>query len=141
MSAIAPHPLAKVFEREIARFVAAASRGDCTDLYRNRRSSARYHRSWPLLVTPIGQGDASDLSATLHDVSSGGIGFFCDSGFPVGTFLGIKLFWSDPDTPRIPAVVRHTRITQEGVLLGTRFIVNSEKLCTLIDNGRHAWYG
>ncbi len=141
MPAIAPHPLAKVFEREIARFVAAASHSNCSSLYRNRRSAARYHRSWPLLITPIGQGDESDLSATLHDVSSGGIGFFCDSGFPVGTFLGIKLFWSDPDTPRIPAVVRHARITQEGVLIGARFVVNSQKLCMLIDDGHHAWYG
>lgn len=141
MSAIATHPLAKVFEREIARFVAAASRSHCASLYRNRRSAARYHRSWPILITPIGQGAEDDRSATLHDVSSGGIGFFCDSGFPVGTYLGIKLFWSDSDTPRIPAVVQHVRITQEGVLIGAKFVVNSEKLCMLIDGGCEPWYG
>ena len=141
MSGLAVHPLAKVFEREIQRFVAAAADHGGAQLYRNRRAAARIHRSWPLLITRLGRRGDMDISGTLHDVSSGGIGFYCDHGFPVGALLGIKLFWSDPNTPRVPALVCHNQVHQEGILVGARFVVHDAEACALIDTGADAWYG
>ncbi len=130
---------ARVFQREIERFVEATARSAL--LYQNRRRKARHHRECPLLIARLPGGPDSDVAATLHDISSEGIGFLCDAGYPVGTVIGIKLFWSDSDATRVPAVVRHCEIHAEGFLVGAEFAVDDDRACNLIAQSPLAWYG
>ncbi len=132
---------AEALRNEIARFMNAAVKRGNTDLYQNRRSSVRYHRSWPLFVTRMDTPKSRDLSVTLHNISNDGIGFLCDEGIPVGSVIGVKLFWSDPEAPRVPAVVRHVQITQEGILVGAQFMVHDHELCSLVTRQSAQWYG
>lgn len=141
MLALATDAISKVFEREITRFIeSTARRWDC-DRYQDRRTSTRYHRSRPMFVARLNKGQGVDVSATLRDVSMGGVGFFCDRAFPVGALLGIKLFWSDPNATRVPAIVRHSRITHQGFLIGAQFVIDNPQACRMIQNGLSSWYG
>lgn len=135
------NPLSQVFEREINRFITRTAKPASPDLYQDRRASARFHRSWPLFVRQLDQKRHEDISCTLDNVSPRGIGFFCDSGFPVGTVLAVKLFWSDPNAPRVPAVVRHNQITQQGILVGAEFVIHDEAACAQIQEALSTWYG
>lgn len=132
---------AEALRKEIARFMNAAVKLGNTDLYQNRRSSVRYHRSWPMFVSRLDAPKVRDLSVTLHNISDDGIGFLCDEGLQVGAVIGVKLFWSDPEAPRVPAVVRHVQITQEGILVGAQFMVHDHELCRLVSRQHPRWYG
>lgn len=127
--------------QEITRFLNLAAKHGNSDLYHNRRSSVRYHRSWPMFVTLLDSPVLCDQSVTLHNISATGIGFFCDEGFPVGTVIGVKLFWSDPDSPRIPAIVKHNQITPEGTLVGAEFAINDHGLRKILLEKEGNWYG
>jgi len=141
MSTLIADPLAKVFEREIARFVAASARQGGGRSYRNRRAAVRYHRSCPLFIARLDDGFIEDIPATLHDVSTGGIGFYCDYEFPVSAILGVKLFWSEPCAPRIPVNVRHHSHTSNGILTGGQFLIHDPLACRLIEKAPISWYG
>ncbi len=133
--------ISELLSSEIARFMdAAIKRGD-SNLYHNRRSTVRHHRTWPLFVARMDAEDTGDLNVTLRDISLQGIGFLCDAGFPVGCVLGIKLFWSEPNAPRVPAIVRHNQITLEGTFVGAEFAVNDPEACALIEKNLPSWYG
>ena len=141
MTASAAEPLSRVLVREIDRFVAASARMRRASLYRNRRASVRYHRSCPIFVARLAYDLAEDVRATLRDVSSDGIGFYCDLCFPVDAILGVKLFWTDPGAPRVPVCVRHQRETADGTLVGAQFITDDTKVCRLLACCPTAWYG
>ncbi|MCG8403973.1 MAG: PilZ domain-containing protein [Phycisphaerales bacterium] len=134
-------PLSQVFLREIDRFIAKTIKPTSPGLYQDRRVSKRFHRSWPLFVTHLDEDPVVDISGTLDNISTKGIGFYCDSGFAVGTYLAVKLFWSDPHALRVPAVVRHNQMTQQGVLVGARFVLHDEDACELIQHKLVSWYG
>lgn len=142
MPETAGNPLSRVLEREITRVVTLTADPSQLELYRNRRAAARHHRCRPILVCRLDGDPGADTSAALHDISTDGIGFFCETGFCEGAILAIKLCWSDPHAPRVPALVRHQHITRQGVLVGAQFIINSSHACELIENkwARH-WYG
>jgi len=134
--------LSRVFQREIVRFVASSfSNPESSGLYRNRRATRRHHRACPLLVTRLDRGPACDERVILHDITTQGIGFHGETVFPVGSLLGIKLFWSEIDSPRIPAVVRHHRSTRHGILLGAEFVFHHAEACRLIEESGFSWYG
>ncbi len=142
MTHCANSPTTEALRREIDRFMQAAVKHGQSDLYQNRRSSLRYHRSWPLLVAAVEMPEMDDLSVTLSDVSADGVGFFCDRSLPEGMLLGVKLFWMDPNSPRVPAIVRHQQITQQGFLVGAQFLFDDPTARDMIR--RHAtgsWYG
>ena len=140
MPAPCAHPLSMVLKREVARFLTSAA-PTSRPLYRNRRAAARYHRALPIFVYRLDKGRAFDVGATLQDISDDGIGFHCDEEFPLGAILGIKLFWSEPNAPRIPVIVRHWHVTQEGILIGAHFALNDAVACTLLEAGSRTWYG
>jgi hypothetical protein len=127
--------------REISRFLNAASKHGNSDLYHNRRTAVRYHRAWPMFAARLDAPTIRDQSVTLHNISAGGIGFFCDEGFPVGSVIGIKLFWSDPCSPRVPAIVKHVQITPEGTLIGAEFAISDHGLRKMIAEKSRDWYG
>ena len=136
----ARNAISDVYAREISRFMSLATEKGHSDLNVNRRGSMRHHQSWPMFVARLDAGESEDISVTMHDISSEGIGFFSDSGFPVGCTLGIKLFWSDPSALRIPVIVKHNEITQRGVLVGAQFAINDPGACGLAGRGVQ-WYG
>lgn len=141
MQSTAANPLSKVFEREIERFVAATA-GSHQMLYRNRRNNPRQHRECPLLVVRLDIKTPQDIAGTLCDISDTGLGFLCDAGFRPGTLLGIKLFWSDVLSPRIPAIVRHCEIHTEGFLIGAEFAVGDPRACSAVEGQiESCWYG
>ncbi|MCB9854921.1 MAG: PilZ domain-containing protein [Phycisphaerales bacterium] len=132
MQSTSNNSLSRVFEREIARFFEATS-GTRQDLYRNRRHDQRQHRECPLLVARLDVSSATDIAGTLVDISESGVGFLCDAGFRTGTLLGIRLFWSDVCSPRIPAIVRHCDIHPEGFLIGAEFAVGDPRAAAAIE--------
>ena len=141
MLATADPDIAGQMSREIDKFLQIAARRCPVDLYRDRRAIPRYHRSMPLPVALLDQDPVEDVSVTLRDVSADGIGFYCDTGFPSGCLLGVKLFWSDPRGCRVPAVVRHTLITQQGFLVGAQFVTRDPDACERVAFEALNWYG
>lgn len=141
MTPSAAEPLSMVLAREIHRFVDTSARMKGASLYRNRRASVRYHRSCPIFVARLADSLVEDVRATLHDISTRGIGFYCDCRFPVDAILGIKLFWTDLDAPRVPVCVRHQNATADGILIGAQFITDDAKVCRLLECCPTAWYG
>lgn len=141
MTQTAPTPITHIMEREIQRFVERAAKIANSSLYRNRRASTRYHRAVPILYARLDDGAHHDESATLQDVSSDGLAFYCDHGLCVGSILAVKLFWSDTEAHRVPAIVRHCTITQQGFLIGAEFAVNHPDACRLIESQTSCWYG
>lgn len=141
MTALAEQCAANVYEREISRFLREATGRRNKFLTADRRGARRYHRSMPIFITRLDGHPKEDLSVTLDDISVSGIGFFSDIGFPVGAILSVKLFWSDPHATRVPAVVRHTEITQQGMHVGAEFIVSDNRACELIETTPASWYG
>jgi hypothetical protein len=133
--------ISHIMSREISRFIDSAARGGRSELYVNRRSAARVHRSYPLLVARVDDGRGRDYSVTMANVSKEGVGFYCDTGFPVGSILGVKLFWSDPHSVRVPLLVCHNLITTRGVLVGGRFAIDDAAACELVEAWRPGWYG
>ena len=136
------HALADLMGREIERFVNSTALRGKSDLYTNRRAAMRYHRSVPMLVARLDGSPAQrqDYSVTMSDVSSGGIGFFCDTGFPVGSILGVRLFKSESGPVRVPVVVCHNLVSSRGVLVGARFAADDPEACELVEQWRPAWY-
>lgn len=134
-------PLAHVFHREIERFVETTVRTGANSLYQNRRRASRHHRECPLLIAKLGNITKTDAAATLYDISTDGLGFLSDAGYPVGTLIGIKLFWSDTAATRVPAIVRHCEIHVEGFLIGAEFVFDDPDACSLIERAETAWYG
>ncbi|MFQ5411324.1 MAG: PilZ domain-containing protein [Phycisphaerae bacterium] len=131
-----------VYLREVVRFIGSVgSISSGADRFRNRRSTQRAHRSWPLLATVLDRHPACDLRVILHDISTAGVGFYSETPFSVGTLLGIKLFWSEIDAPRVPAEVRHARITRHGILVGARFVYDQSEACRRIEETWTRWYG
>ena len=141
MTALAAEPLSMVLAREIDRFVAASASMKGASLYRNRRASVRYHRSSPIFVARLIDDLVEDVRATLHDISTNGIGFYCNCRFPIGAILGVKLFWTDSGAPRVPVCVRHQHTTADGILTGAQFITDDAKVCRLLECCPTAWYG
>jgi hypothetical protein len=140
-SAQTAQSLSQGLAREIARFLHSTIRRSNSDLYYNRRTEMRYHRSWPMFVARLDVKQPQDVSVTLYDISREGVGFYCDDGFPIGTPIAVKLFWSDPTSPRVPAVVQHNKITLEGTLVGAQFVLNDTQMCKLADLSKPGWYG
>ncbi len=141
MHSISTNPVSMVFVREIERFVAATS-GTHQLLYRNRRNNRRQHRECPLLVVNLDISRSTDVAGTLCDISDEGLGFLCDAGFRGGTLIGVKLFWSDVCSPRVPAIIRHCEIHPEGFLIGAEFAVNDPNACKVIEKlAPPTWYG
>lgn len=141
MTTSAAESLSMVLAREISRFVDASARMKEASLYRNRRASVRYHRSSPIFVAQLADNLMEDVRATLHDISTEGIGFYCDSWFPVDAILGVKLFWNDPGVPRVPVCVRHQQATADGILIGAQFVIGDAEVCRLLERCPTAWYG
>ncbi|HWL94190.1 MAG TPA: PilZ domain-containing protein [Phycisphaerae bacterium] len=140
MTELAERNISARFEREINRFVVFASRHGNPVLYHNRRASARIHRSTPVLFTRIDDGPGADHPATLYNVSNDGVAFYCDHGLPAGAVLAVKLFWKESESSRVPAIVRHCEITQQGFLVGAQFAVHHHGACDLIESLAHTWY-
>ena len=141
LTTLAAEPLSIVLAREIDRFVASSPRMRGASLYRGRRASARYHRSSPIFVAQLTDDLMKDVRATLHDISTEGIGSYCDRRFSINAILGIKLFWSDPGVPRVPVCVRHQQATADGILIGAQFVISDAKVCRLLEGCPTAWYG
>jgi hypothetical protein len=141
MTQVDESSLAAVLEREIARFVDAAARVAQCDLYRNRRTSPRFHRAVPIMYMRVDNGPANDECATLNNVSNDGLAFHCDRGLPTGAVLAVKLFWSDTEAFRVPAIVRHCEITQQGFHIGAEFATHHHEACHLIESVAGTWYG
>lgn len=94
-----------------------------------------------MFVTRLDQKGSPDASVTLYNVSSGGVAFLSDTTFPPGALLGIKLFWSDPDAARVPAIVRHTYPRSKGILVGAEFVLDDPRVFELIYQRNGRWYG
>jgi hypothetical protein len=121
-----PPPVAEItveeqLRGEIARFVAAAKDRSDQRTRGGRRSQDRYRRSWPLVVGVQKSTGYTDLSAALHDASASGIAFLSPVAIADRSAVFIKLFWHEPDCPRVPAVVRHVTPTEHGYLIGCEF--------------------
>ncbi|MCA9256227.1 MAG: PilZ domain-containing protein, partial [Phycisphaerales bacterium] len=94
------------------------------------------------LVVRLDVQGAGDIAGTLCDISDTGLGFLCDAGFRIGTLLGVKLFWSDVCSPRVPAIVRHCEIHPEGFLIGAEFAVGDPRACMAAEKTSSSrWYG
>lgn len=134
--------LADVMSREVAQFVATAAQRGKSDLYTNRRAALRFHRAVPLLVARLDGklSERRDYSVTMADVSSDGIGFYCDTGFPVGSILGVRLFRNESGAVRVPVVVCHNLVSSRGVLVGCRFAADEPEACELVEQWQPAWY-
>ncbi len=128
-------------QREISRFLQVALKPGASDMCHNRRSAVRYHRACPLFVARLDCRQAEDFSVTLHDVSNDGIGFYCDQPLPKGCLIGIKLFWAEANAPRVPAIVCHQELTQQGFLVGAQFAASDTEACAVIESetGKR-WY-
>lgn len=114
-----------VIRTEIERFAdAARHRSECDPVHR-RRSSRRYHRSWPLAVLC----DNVDMSAALHNASDEGIAFLSCGPIEPGCMIFIRLFCYDESCPYVPAVVRHSTSTEHGYLIGCEYELADEAVC------------
>ena len=127
-----------VMRREVDRFIDAARVRSEYDIDTRRRAMRRYHRSWPLLVSPASAD--TELSAALHNASSEGIGFLCDHSFRVGSLLWVKLFWHEDTGLRVPAIVRHVTPYRHAHLVGCQFSLDDEEACQRAFDAR-SWYG
>lgn len=141
MSQLLEQPITELYEKEVERFIRTASQSVNMTLYRNRRASTRVHRSMPILFARVDNGPVVDQSATLYNVSNDGIAFYCDCGLPAGAILAVKVFWSDAHAQRLPAVVRHCDITQQGFLVGAQFAFHQPDVRELIESTPQVWYG
>ena len=119
--------VSSLMSREIDRFVSVAGQRSEHGIDTRRRALRRYHRSWPLLISSLGNDD--EISAALHNVSPGGIGFLCSRGFPIGRVVLVKLFWHEDLGLRVPATVRHVTSRREAVLVGCEFVIDDESAC------------
>lgn len=129
-----------VFEREIRRFLESTRPGKPV-LYRERRQAVRFHRSVPIFVANLDTHTVEDHRVTLDNVSATGIGFLAETAFPVGSLLAVKLFWADPHTARVPAIVRHTEIRAQGFFVGAEFVLDNPELCDRVASAVESWYG
>ena len=137
IKALETHP-ASVLRDVIERFVEAARQRGEYHVHARRRSRRRYHRSWPLSVSPVSAGlpanagspadvdQPVEATVALHNASQQGIAFLAPRAMDPGAMLLVKLFWHDDDCPRVPAVVRHCTSTKTGYLVGCEFLVWEE---------------
>lgn len=109
--------------RTIAQFVEFTQQRSDVDPNRRRRQRYRHQRSWPLTILESSNASAAEMTAALHNASEQGIAFLSRRPFERGMVLLIRLFWHDEESPRIPALVRHTTPTAEGYLVGCEFDV------------------
>ena len=109
--------------RTIAEFVEFTQQRSEVDPNRRRRQRYRYQRSWPLTIVESCSDSATEMTAALHNASDQGIAFLSRRAFERGAVLLVRLFWHDEQSPRVPAVVRHTTPTAEGYLVGCEFDV------------------
>lgn len=109
-------------EREIARFMEAASKRSEVDLHYYRRRQRRHHCSWPLAILDPCDPEQCEHNAALHNATTLGIAFLSRQPFECGQQLLIRLFWHDEGATRTPAVVRHCTPTDHGYLTGCEFV-------------------
>lgn len=141
-TSVAIHPLSEVLMREVVRYVeTVVPFRQPRSPSHNRRGNKRHDRECPIFVAKLAENHGKDLAATLRNISRDGLGFHCDAGLKPGCLISIKLFWSDPNAPRIPARVRHCDIEQEGFFIGAEFATSDPKACKLIELNQAAWYG
>jgi len=133
-------PLGGVLQREVNKFLAVSRRRSEHDLYLGRRSSRRYYRNWPLLISRIGRREVRDVSAALHNASESGLAFRSALSFPEGATLAAKLFWHDPRAYRVPMIVRHCENVSNGFIVGCEFALDDEELCQSACELEPAWY-
>lgn len=114
---------AEFLRRTIWEFVEFTQQRSDVDPNRRRRQRYRHQRSWPLAVLESNHASAAEMTAALHNASDQGIAFLSRRAFDRGSVLLIRLFWHDEQSPRIPAVVRHTTPTADGYLVGCEFDV------------------
>lgn len=124
MTAIATAPT-DVIREEIERFVDVAQRRSDSQPASRRRTTERYHRSWPLTVAVNGL----EFSAALHNASRPGLAFLSSLPIPPDTVVFVRLFSHNPAAPRVPALVRHATPGEHGYLIGCEFMPDNEDLC------------
>ncbi len=117
-------PSSNVLIREVLlRFLAISQRRCDSTRATGRRAFLRHKRTWPLAI--IDPKDPSrEESAALHDASIGGIAFLYRRSIDVGSIIRLRLFWSESDSPLVPAVVRHRTLTDDGFLIGCEYLVS-----------------
>jgi len=140
--AVSAHPLAEVLRREVIRYVETARPfRQLRSASVNRRGAKRHDRECPIFVAALALEATKDRAATLRNISHDGLGFHCDAGLKPGSLISVKLFWSDPHSPRVPARVRHCEIEQEGFFIGAEFATTDPEACKLIERHHAHWYG
>ncbi len=107
---------------EIDEFIRGARENGFRSGDTRRRAARQYHRAWPVLVSFDNGRHCDELSVPLRNVSDTGLGFVASRPIDVGSKVFIKLFWQDQTRPRLPAVVRHTTLVDEGYLIGCEFL-------------------
>jgi hypothetical protein len=122
--AVEPQPV-EVIRCEVERFVEAARKRSESDPDPRRRTTRRYHRSWPLAIWFNGL----DFGAALHNASDQGLAFLSNCPIARDQVVFIKLFGYDDDCPYVPVVVRHSTRTEHGFLIGCEFQLADEALC------------
>jgi len=140
MPQIAPPASTKRVQEEIQRFIRIAQERSEYDYDRRRRTQRRYHRSWPLLVYVPGATGELDVSAALHNASPLGIAFLTPVTIQANAVVFIKLFWHDPESIRVPALVRHTTPTEHGYLVGCEFSQDDDTMCEMAMSRGRSWY-
>jgi hypothetical protein len=93
------------------------------------------------MLVALGEGPLdADISVALHNASPSGVAFLCARPIRVDALVFIKLFWHDPNCPRVPACVRHTTEVDHGFLIGCRFCVDEERAPAAASRVARAWY-
>ncbi|HNO76460.1 MAG TPA: PilZ domain-containing protein [Phycisphaerae bacterium] len=117
-------PSSNVLIREVLlRFLAISQRRCDSNRTTGRRAHPRHNRTWPLAVIDT-KHPGCEEAAALHDASNGGIAFLYRRSIDVGSIVRLRLFWSDADSPLVPAVVRHRTLTDDGFLIGCEYLVS-----------------
>lgn len=107
----------------LLRFLALSQRRCDTSVASGRRANPRDQRTWPLLIVDP-QDSTREVSAALHDASTGGIAFLYRRSIDVGSIVRLRLFWSDDECPLVSAVVRHRTLTNDGFLIGCEYLIS-----------------
>ena len=111
---------------EIVELVNSARQQGYRNVDLRRRAKRYYHRSWPILVSYRNGQCSDELSVPMRDVSELGIGFLSSDPFEVGSSVFIKVFWYDRSRPRLPAVVRHVTVSEDGYIIGCEFVFGTD---------------
>lgn len=92
------------------------------DSYDGKRDWTRYNAGLQLEITLNPQAVGLVWSAIMHNVSGGGVAFWCKQKIPIHSTVYVREWQESVPLPWLAAKVMHTTVGIRGFLIGVNFL-------------------